>query len=242
MFVLLVFAFAGIVKGIVGMGLPTISLLWLTLIIDIETAITMIVIPSFITNLWQAMNGKYLSELIRKFWFFLTLSGFSVYLGTYLFFSISNGAATSLLAVIIIFYSITLLRGKTFSHPNKHHPLIRPLIFTSNGVLTGLTGTLIVPGVFFFMALNYSKEKVLQALGIHFSILSLSLGVSKTIHEVTFDSEILLLSIYSTVLAFVGMFIGNRVLGLIDETFFRRLFLYSLLIIGVLVLIKTFKI
>ena len=223
------------------MGLPTISLLWLTLSIDIETAITMIVIPAFITNLWQAINGKYFSELIQEFWFFLTLSGFSVYLGTYLFFCISTDLATSLLAVIIIFYSIIVLRGKTFSHPNKYHPLIKPVVFTSNGILTGLTGTLIVPGVFFFTALNYSKEKLLQALGIHFSILSLALGVSKTIHEVTFNSEILLLSIYSTVLAFVGMFIGNRVLGGIDETFFRKLFLYSLLIIGILVLVKTFK-
>ena len=64
------------------MGLPTISLVVLTLILDIETAITMIVIPSFVTNLWQAVRGKHLRELIREFWFFLILSGLSVYIGT----------------------------------------------------------------------------------------------------------------------------------------------------------------
>ena len=67
------------------MGLPTISLVVLTLILDIETAITMIVIPSFVTNLWQAVTGKYLRELIREFWFYLILSGLSVYVGTSLF-------------------------------------------------------------------------------------------------------------------------------------------------------------
>ena len=234
------FAFAGIVKGIIGMGLPTISLLCLTLVIDIETAITMIIIPSFITNMWQAINGKYLGELIREFWFFLMLAGFSVSLGTFLFFSISSDVATSLLAITIILYSMLVLRGKKIYDLNRHPPIIKTLVFTSNGVLTGLTGTLIVPGVFFFTALNYRKEKLLQALGIHFSILSLSLGVSKTIHEVSFNSEILLLSVYSTVLAFVGMIIGSRILAIINETFFRTLFLYSLVIIGCLIFLKAF--
>ena len=76
------------------MGLPTISLVVLTLILDIETAITMIVIPSFVTNLWQAVIGKHLRELIREFWFFLILSGLSVYVGTTLFFSVSNKVST----------------------------------------------------------------------------------------------------------------------------------------------------
>ena len=222
------------------MGLPTISLLCLTLVIDIETAITMIIIPSFITNVWQAINGKYLGELIREFWFFLLLAGFSVSFGTFLFFSISSDVATSLLAITIILYSMLVLRGKTFYDLNRHLPIIKTLVFTSNGVLAGLTGALIVPGVFFLTALNYRKEKLLQALGIHFSILSLALGVSKTIHEVTFNSEILLLSVYSTVFAFVGMIIGSRILAITNETFFRTLFLYSLVIIGCLIFLKPF--
>ena len=91
------------------MGLPTISLVVMTLILDIETAITMIVIPSFVTNLWQALTGKNLRDLIREFWFFLILSGLSVYIGTTLFFNMSNNVSTLLLALIIIFYSIIVL-------------------------------------------------------------------------------------------------------------------------------------
>ena len=221
------------------MGLPTISLIWLTLIIDIETAITMIIIPSFITNVWQALNGKYLSELIREFWFFLILSSFSVYLGTFLFFSIGSNVSTLLLALLIILYSILVLSGKTFPLQNKNLFLIKPFVFTSNGILTGLTGTLIVPGVFFFQSLNFEKEKLLQALGIHFSILTFFLGISKTFYEVTFEYEILFLSLSATVFAFIGMLIGNKILEIINERLFKQLFLYSLFIIGTLVFTKT---
>jgi len=236
----MVFAFAGIVKGIIGMGLPTISLVVLTLILDIETAITMIVIPSFVTNLWQAVTGKYLRELIREFWFYLILSGLSVYVGTSLFFNMSNNVPTLLLALIIIFYSIMVLTGKTIPFLNKHLFFSKSFIFSSNGILAGLTGTLIVPGVFYFQSLNFEKEKLLQALGIHFSILSLFLGFSKSYHKTIFDFEMLFLSSTSCISAFIGMFIGRVILKKINERMFRKIFLFSLLIIGILILFKTY--
>ena len=222
------------------MGLPTISLVVLTLILDIETAITMIVIPSFVTNLWQAVRGKHLRELIREFWFFLILSGLSVYVGTTLFFSVSNKVSTLLLALIIIFYSTMVLTGKNFSFLNKILFINKSVIFSSNGILAGLTGTLIVPGVFYFQSLNFEKEKLLQALGIHFSILSLFLGFSKSYHKTIFDFEILLLSLASCISAFMGMFVGRVILKSINERMFRKIFLFSLLIIGILILCKAY--
>ena len=240
LFVLIVFTFAGIVKGIIGMGLPTISLVVMTLILDIETAITMIVIPSFVTNLWQALTGKHLRDLIREFWFFLILSGLSVYIGTTLFFKMSNNVSTLLLALIIIFYSIIVLSGKKISFLNRNLFINKSVIFSSNGILAGLTGTLIVPGVFYFQSLNFKKEKLLQALGIHFSILSLFLGFSKSYHKTIFDFEILFLSLASCVSAFIGIFVGRVILKRINEKMFRKIFLFSLLIIGILILIKAY--
>ena len=222
------------------MGLPTISLVVLTLILDIETAITMIVIPSFITNLWQAVTGKHLRQLFKEFWFYFILSGFSVYAGTHLFFNVSKNVTTLLLSLTIIFYSIIVLTGKTFPFLNRNLLINKLLIFSSNGILAGLTGTLIVPGVFYFQSLNFEKEKLLQALGIHFSILSLFLGFSKSYYKTIFDFEILFLSLNSCVSAFVGIFLGRVILKSINERMFRRIFQLSLLIIGILIFLKAY--
>jgi len=222
------------------MGLPTISLVVLTLILDIETAITMIVIPSLVTNLWQAVTGKHLRDLIREFWFFLIISGLSVYVGTSLFFNMSNNVPTLFLALTIIFYSIIVLTGKTFPFLNRNLLNNKSFIFSSNGILSGLTGTLIVPGVFYFQSLNFEKEKLLQALGIHFSILSLFLGFSKSYHKTIFDFEILFLSLASCVSAFIGMLLGRVILKRINEKMFKKIFQFSLLIIGILILFKAY--
>ena len=52
-----IFFLAGAIKGIVGLGLPTVSLVLLTLVFDLKSAMAMIIIPSLITNIWQGFVG-----------------------------------------------------------------------------------------------------------------------------------------------------------------------------------------
>ena len=53
----LTFVFAGTIKGIAGLGLPTVSLGILSLVFDLETAMALLLVPLSATNLWQAFSG-----------------------------------------------------------------------------------------------------------------------------------------------------------------------------------------
>ena len=53
----LAFCIAGFVKGMVGLGLPTVSLGLLSLFVDLPTAMALLVMPSLVTNIWQAIAG-----------------------------------------------------------------------------------------------------------------------------------------------------------------------------------------
>ena len=48
-----VFILAGVVKGVVGLGLPTISMAMLALVMAPAQAAALLIVPSLITNLWQ---------------------------------------------------------------------------------------------------------------------------------------------------------------------------------------------
>ena len=52
-----IFFLAGLIKGIVGFGFPLIALVLLTLSIGLLDALALIVIPTFVTNLWQGLSG-----------------------------------------------------------------------------------------------------------------------------------------------------------------------------------------
>jgi uncharacterized membrane protein YfcA len=49
----LAFLLAGFVKGVIGLGLPTVSMGLLTLVMAPAKAASLLIVPSFVTNVWQ---------------------------------------------------------------------------------------------------------------------------------------------------------------------------------------------
>lgn len=69
-FSLLTFTFlgAGLVKGVSGMGLPTVAMGLLATVMPTVEATAMLVIPSFVTNVWQLLAGPATTHLLRRLW------------------------------------------------------------------------------------------------------------------------------------------------------------------------------
>ena len=53
----LTFVLAGGVKGVIGLGLPTVSLAILTATLGLHSAMALLVAPSLVINVWQALVG-----------------------------------------------------------------------------------------------------------------------------------------------------------------------------------------
>ena len=81
----LTFFLAGTIKGIAGLGLPTVSLGILSLVLDLETAMALLLVPSFATNLWQALSGGNIGILLRRLWPFLLPATVTVWMEAALF-------------------------------------------------------------------------------------------------------------------------------------------------------------
>ena len=73
-FVVFVYILAGFVKGVVGVGLPTISLAMLATVLGLKEAMHVLLAPSLITNLAQALAGGRLYDLTKRFWVFFSIA------------------------------------------------------------------------------------------------------------------------------------------------------------------------
>lgn len=62
------FLIAGIVKGVIGLGLPTVSLGILTAAIDLTAAMALLLAPSFVTNVWQGAIGGQARAIGLRLW------------------------------------------------------------------------------------------------------------------------------------------------------------------------------
>jgi len=52
------FLLAGLVKGVVGMGLPPVAIGIMALAMPPAQAAALVLVPAFVTNIWQMMSGR----------------------------------------------------------------------------------------------------------------------------------------------------------------------------------------
>lgn len=238
-FALLIFLLAGFVKGVIGLGLPTVSLALLTVFLELPVAVMLMVIPSAVTNIWQAVDGPHTVALLRRFWTLLLASviGVSVSLGVLL---VANPKAmTGLLGVTLCIYAaISLRRGRLISRI-AHERIVSPVIGLTTGVLAGATGSLVIPVVPYIQALNLERDALVQMMGMSFAVSTCAIGLAMVGHG-SYDSRFALISLVALAPAILGMKLGQRFRRGLSEIVFRRILFIGLFVIGIRLIWKGF--
>ncbi len=232
-----VFCLAGVVKGMVGLGLPTVSLGLLTLFVDLPTAMALLVVPSLITNIWQALSGRQFFYLLRRLGLFLLMAVVMVHVGTQLLTVIETTLLLRFLGALLLLYAILGLIGKTPQLTLRQQHVFGPVFGAINGLLTGLTGTLFVPGVMFLQAIGLSRDVLVQAMGMLFAASTASLGLALHRHDLL-SFNVGVLSAAALVPALFGMWFGQVLRNHISQGLFRRLFLIALGGLGSYILVS----
>src|SRR5712672_1875199 len=60
LFIAAAFLLAGFVKGVIGLGLPTVSMGLLAVTMQPSRALAIVIVPAIVTNIWQTFVGPYL--------------------------------------------------------------------------------------------------------------------------------------------------------------------------------------
>jgi uncharacterized membrane protein YfcA len=229
--ILVTFLLAGTIKGIIGLGLPTVSLALLTVTTGLPNAMALILLPSFITNLWQAMIGGNGSVILRRIWPFLLMASITVWLGAEALSRVDLQILSGLLGVLIVAYSIISIAGLKFSISKQQEIWVGPVAGIINGILTGMTGSFVVPGVFYLNMIGLSRDKLIQAMGMLFTLSTLALGVSLQANKLL-SFELGQMSAMALFPAIIGMAVGQQIRHKLSEKLFRQVFFISLLILG----------
>ncbi|HSQ03270.1 MAG TPA: sulfite exporter TauE/SafE family protein [Burkholderiales bacterium] len=234
----LTFLLGGAVKGVIGLGLPTVSLALLTATIGLQPAMALLLVPSFATNVWQAVAGGYTRALTVRLWPFLLLATASVSLGAMALTRVNIALLSALLGSLLVLYSIVNLVHPHLAIPRSWEPWTGPLAGAANGILTGMTGSFVVPGVIFLHAIGLPRDVLVQAMGMLFTVstvgLALALGGQ---HLLSF--ELGAVSGAALLPAAVGMLAGQNIRKRLSEARFRRVFFVSLLVLGSYIVVRS---
>lgn len=181
------FTVAGLVKGVVGFGFPIITLIILTLAIGLLDALAIVVIPTIVTNVWQSLSGPHLRDIFRRLWLYFATAAVCIWFSSAYLTVVDVRWPTAMLGAVLCIFALTrLLDVRLHVKPAWEKPLSVPL-GAINGMLTGMTGSFMVPSVLYMQAIGLQKDMLVQAMGAFFAIstlvLAAALGKHDLIHE-----------------------------------------------------------
>ena len=233
-----VFLLAGTVKGVIGLGLPTVSLGLLVLVTDLPGAMALMLAPSFVTNVWQGCVGGNLLALLRRLWPFLLPATLLIGLSGLAIVSADLSLLAGLLGLLLVAYALVGLLGIRLAIGSAREGWAGPLFGAVNGLLTGLTGSFVVPGVMYLQSIGLPRDQLVQAMGILFTLSTAALAVSLGGNGLL-SQDLGLVSAAGVIPALLGMVIGQRIRRVLSEAAFRRVFFWALLALGAYIAVRA---
>jgi uncharacterized membrane protein YfcA len=232
----LVFFLAGAVKGLVGLGLPTLAMGLLSVFMPPVSAAGLMLVPSLVTNAWQLATGPSVRRTCERLW----PLGVGIVVGT-LFGALptlgrqSEAARPALGAALLAYAIFGMLDVRMPKVATRHEGWLSVLVGYVTGTVTAATGVFVLPAVPYLQALRLPKDDLVQALGLSFTLSTLSLAVQLASH-VPLGAN-LVLSSAAVVPAVLGMLAGQALRAFCCEQRFRRAFFASLGLLGLHMLI-----
>ncbi len=225
------FLLAGLVKGVIGLGLPTVAMGLLGLALPPAQAASLLLVPSLVTNLWQLFAGPRFGPLLLRLWSMMLGICAGAWAGSGL---ITGGAAhlaTVGLGAALVVYAAIGLTKLTLRVPPRLEPWAGPLVGLTTGLVTGATGVSVIPAVPYLGALGLERDDLVQALGLSFTASTLALAAGLASHG-ALPLRAAGASLLALAPALAGMALGGWLRARVRPATFRRCFFVGLLVLG----------
>lgn len=229
--VAMTFLLAGAVKGVIGLGLPTIAMGLLGLAMAPSQAAALLILPSTVTNLWQLASGGHLRGLLRRLGPLLLMILAGTLIGS-AWLGIDSGPwAAHALGGALLLYAVYGLSGPAMKVRPAWEVWLGPLCGLVTGLVTAATGVFVMPAVPYLQSLGLSRDEMVQALGLSFTVSTLALALGLAGQD-ALGGQTLGASLLMLVPALLGMLGGQWLRQRISAQVFKRCFFIGLALLG----------
>jgi uncharacterized membrane protein YfcA len=238
LYAVLTFLLAGFVKGVIGLGLPTIAMGLLAATMPPAEAAALLIIPSFVTNVWQMLAGPHLAAITRRLWPMMVGVCVGTIAGGGLITTVPAHVASAALGTALTLYAVMGLLSLRIEAPAGTESWLSPLVGAVTGLITAATGVFVVPAVAYLQAIGLGKDALVQALGLSFTVSTVALAVVLA-RANAFPSTLAFASLLALLPAIAGMYVGQLALARLSEATFRRVFFAGLLALGAYLVLRA---
>lgn len=235
-----IFVLAGGVKGVTGMGLPTVAMSLLGLWMTPVQAAAMLVIPSLATNVAQC-RGPHLRKLAARLWPGWTTMAIVTIAAPGFGGTESTQSATHGLGAILIAYGSWGLWRPVLPDLSRRGAGLSAFVGAGTGVVTAFTAVFVLPWVPYLQSLRLSRDEMIQALGLSFTVATLALAVrvQASVPQWSLSASAVLTVCLALAGAFAGLKLGEGLRGRLAGPAFQKALFLVFIALGMANLVRA---
>lgn len=228
---IVVFIFAGTIKGTIGIGLPTASISILSQFYDPRIAITLVIFPMMISNFWQLITSGDFINTLKSFWLFGLVLMFSIAIFT----NFSAVIPVEIIMIILGFVIILFVLSSLFVYPavlpERFDKLAQVIAGNIAGVMGGLTAIWSPPMVIYLISRRVEKDVFIRATGLLVTMGSIPLCIGYWKNGFM-TGPLASISILLIIPTLIGFYFGEKIRQKIEPAIFQKIILIVFLFMG----------
>lgn len=230
--------FAAYVKGITGLGFPLIATPVVALLLDIRTAITILIIPNIVMDITQIFRGGFLTAIFRRFAWLLLFTVVGVFLGTKILILLPIWALNLTLGFMVLAFVASNISHFDFIIPFSVERFLSPTVGFTSGLLAGMTNVSGPALAVYLYSLKIPKPLFIKSIATIFIVTKVSQLIAVSTWGL-FTSSTLRLSLEVTLLILLGFYAGLKTQDRVNQKTFNHTLLILLFVTGVTLIVRA---
>lgn len=231
------FVMGGLVKGLLGVGLPLVVVPLLALVIPSPKAVALMGIPIVLSNVWQAVEGRQVRYALNRFASLLVPMVLVTALTVRLTLGLPVATLNRLVAGAVLLAVALLAWQPKLSIDARSERRWGALVGTLSGALGGVSSLMGPLLISYLVALGLTREQFIGSISIIYLAGALPLFASMTALGLMGWPEVLM-STLALAPMMVGMQLGKQLRSRVSEQAFRRLLLGFLTLIALMLMLR----
>lgn len=229
----LITLFAGVVKGAVGFAMPMIMISGISSILPAETALAMLILPTVMTNVTQALRQGWRAAWgsVKRFKVYLMVGGVFLVIGAQLVPYLPSHILLLIIGAPVTVFALMQLFGVSFTIAPANQLKAEAMIASIAGFIGGMSGVWGPPTVAYLTAVDTPKREHVRVQGAIYGLGAVALFLAHLQTGVV-STRTLPASALMLLPAGVGMLIGFAIHDRLDQAKFKKATLVVLVVAG----------
>jgi uncharacterized membrane protein YfcA len=229
---------AAFVKGASGLGFPLIATPSIALLLDIRTAVTVLILPNLFMDSAQTVRDGIPYDVFRRFAALILPTIIGVFLGTMALVRTPLWILNFCLGVMVLLFVLASVLKFEFTISSRGEKILSPIFGFLSGFLNGLTNAAGPTLAIYLYSLKLDKRTFVKSLATIFVVTKVSQLVAISTWNL-FNWETITLSVQVLLFTLAGFYAGIKAQDRVNQRNFNRGLLILLTVIGLTLLARS---